>query len=316
MPYSAETPYFGLPYRQDGDISSGAEEERAWAPLDATLQGVIDAVGVGAISGGIGTMVAGEVVISALKAIVPDDLGGVYVEAEETTEDGAWFGSDGAWYVHCQLTETSRQDRTCVYYRDESEIPAADAILLMQVTVAGGIVTEVDNSVRALPAIAARLPVDQLIRIFGSAELFWDWLGDRLGAAYMGETPPDDIDARLTAMESGGGGGGGGTVYWGGLQKASGDPTTIDQEIDAKIVEYGSEHCQGGGGGGGATPVDVPWDCAAVNDLKARLKAIRTVDPEAASTQINSIYVVADVWGDGTGGSPDWTDRVNSTWLP
>ena len=130
MSYSGATTNFEFPYRQDGDISSGAQEQVAWEALDGALQGLVDGLGVGVIAGGEGTIDGGDLVISALKAIIADGTGGVYVEHAEAIYEAGDFG-EGDSYIHAQLTATSRADKSCTYYIDTDPDPAADAICLV-----------------------------------------------------------------------------------------------------------------------------------------------------------------------------------------
>jgi len=312
MSYTGETTNFGLPYRQDGDISSGAQEQVAWEGLDGALQGAIDGVGVGVLEGGVGAIDGGLLVISPLLAIIPDGSGGVLVEHVEETYGAGEFG-EGDSYIHAQLTATSRADRSCTYYIDTDPTPLADAICLVRVTVAAGVITAVDNTVKAAPAIEARLAWERIKRSADDPSTLLENLSDWLGTAYVGETPPADVDTRLTALEGGGGGGGGGTVVWGGLEKGVADDTTIDEEIDAKIAEH-VVNVQHGGGGGGGTAVSVEDDCFRANDIRSRLLQVRSHSPDVVATQRNAIYIVDGVYGDGSGGSPDFIDHVNSTW--
>ena len=46
------------------------------------------------------------------------------------------------------------------------------------------------------------------------------------------------------------------------------------------------------------------------------LKLTRSVDPEHALHMIDCVVLVWTIWGDGTAGSPDYVDAVNSTWVP
>ena len=126
------------------------------------------------------------------------------------------------------------------------------------------------------------------------------------------------LDSRVTDLESAGGGTGGGPAYWGGLDKAAGDATTIDQEIDGAVTAHvAALHGAVADGGGGSTPDPVlPWDVDAVNQAAELLKLTRSVDPDLPATQVDAVVVVWSVFGDGTGGTPDFIDRVNSTWLP
>jgi len=313
MAYSGETTNFGLPYRQDGDLSSGAQEQVAWEGLDGVLQGVIDGIGVGVLEGGHGTLDPFPdtvLSVSALKAIIPDGTGGVYVEHEAVELPASFFEGVG-YYLHVQLTATSRADRSCVYYADSSPTPAADALVLCYAPVGAGNFLSVDNTVKAPPAVEARLAWERITRNADDPATLLENLAAWLGTAYVGETPPADVDTRLTGLESGGGGGGGGTVYWNGLERTVSDPTTIAQAIAAAVAAHLAAAQHGGGGG---TAVTVEDDVFRANDIRSRLLQVRSHSPDVVATQRNALYIVDGVYGDGSGGSPDFVDHVNSTW--
>ena len=311
MGYTGETGNFLLRYMEDGDTSSGSENEFSWGLLDGILQRCLDAIGEGVISGGVGSVVGADLALTALVAIIADETGGVPVGHEADTLLAAEF-AEGTNYVHCQLTETSRTDGSCEYYIDTSPTPASDAITICQVTVTGGAVTAVDNTVKLPPALAERIPWEVLHRSYDDDTTLLAFLTAALGADYVGETPPADVDTRLTALEAGGGGGGG-TVFWGALEKGAGDPTTIEQRIVALIAEHVAAVPHGGGGGGGEAVV-LPWDIEWVNQAKHLMMATRWM-PDMPATQVDSIVIVEGSYGDGSGGSPDWIDREHSTWV-
>jgi hypothetical protein len=161
--------------------------------------------------------------------------------------------------------------------------------------------TAVDDSnadrVANLAGMAARLV---------SAEADVDALQAAVGIPYSAVDPLDD---RVTALENAGPGGAAAT--WGAMAKAAGDPTTVDQEIAAAIAAIPAPT---GGTGDGSTTVSLPWDIEAANQGRMLLKLTRTVDPELPVDQVDCICIVNGVWGDGTDGSPDFIDRVHSTW--
>lgn len=138
---------------------------------------------------------------------------------------------------------------------------------------------------------------------------------DRLTIA---EADIDALDGRVTDIESGAVGGSG-PAYWGALGKASSDATTITQAIEAGIDAHEADKHSGEvdtGDDNGTTVIIMPQDVDAVNQARHLLKYTRTVDPDGAADQVDAVTIVWGVWGDGTGGSPDFVDRVNSTWLP
>lgn len=310
--YTYQDELWGMPVPADGD-TGWAPDERVKTVLIARLfQRLCDAVGVGVISGGAGSIVGGALSLTACTALIADADGAVPVEKAASTVAAAGF-SEGTNWVHLQLGTDARSDGTdCGYYVGASETPADDAILICQVTVSGGSLTAVDNTVKAIPTIAGRIPWESLTRSYDDATTLLAFLTGALGDAYMAETA-DDVDTRLSALEAGGGGGGGGgTVYWGALQQSAGLTTTLIQYISGVIADHllNAEH---GGGSGGATEILNPWDIDSVNQALALLSEVRDDNGAAAETQIDSVVVVFGVYGDGTG-DVDFVDEVNSTW--
>ena len=195
-------------------------------------------------------------------------------------------------------------------------------------TKAGGVLTAVDNSVRAAPAISLRIPWTGLVRVFGGTETLEELLTAALGAAYLGETAPDDVDARLTELEalSGGGGGGeGGTLYWGLLAKASGDSTLIAQAIStavdaaiaAHVTAYHTSSGDGGGTGGGTTTIinqAEEWDEDAYNQALIVMHLTHYF-PDLPEQHRNAATVVRDHYGHGDGADgKNFVDDANSDW--
>ena len=128
------------------------------------------------------------------------------------------------------------------------------------------------------------------------------------------EAADDALDERVTLLEEGGGGGGGGAVVYAyRLPWAPGDGRTNEQVIDEKIADA-VEGLGSGGTGGGSVSLAVQYDTDVVNQAYHLLKTTQTVDPETPVTQVDAVTIVPGVYGDGSGGSPDFWDRVNSTW--
>lgn len=309
--YSYSEGFWGLPAPADGEFGWAPDEQLKVELIGRLFQRLLDAVGAGVISGGEGSIAGGNLALSALVAIVDDELGAVPVQATPTTLMASEFAA-GDSYVHVQLGETARADGSCAYYISASETPAADALAICKVTRTGAVITAVDNTVKAVPAIASRIPWSVLARSYDDATTLLALLTSMLGAGYLDGTVTDDVDARLTALESGGGGGGAGTVYWGALQQTVSIATTIAQAIAAAIAEHMAtvQH----GGADGVTEVLEPWDVDAVNQSLSVLTEIRQVNPEAAWNHVDAVTVVWGVYGDGSHGSPDFIDWVNSSW--
>ena len=310
--YGYSEGYWGLPAPADGEFGWAPDEQLKVELIGRLFQRLLDAVGAGVITGGEGSIVAGNLALSALVAIIDDDLGAVPVQATPATLSASLFAA-GDSYVHVQLAETARADGSCAYYISVSETPAADALVVCKVTKAGAVITAVDNTVKAVPVIAGRLPWTVLARSYDDATTLLALLTSMLGAGYLDGTVTDDVDARLTALETAPSGGGGtGTVYWGALQQTASVATTIAQAIAAAIAEHLAtvQH----GGADGVTEVLEPWDVDAVNQSLSVLTDVRQVNPEAAWNHVDAVTVVWGVYGDGSHGSPDFIDWVNSSW--
>lgn len=132
-------------------------------------------------------------------------------------------------------------------------------------------------------------------------------LDSAIGIPYTGSV---SLQARVTTLE-GGGDGGSQVVYWGALQKANGDPTTVDQEIASKIAALPSA-----GGSGSGVAVSKQWDVDAVNQSKHLLRYTGATDHQGPANAVDCVTIVWGCYGDGSNSSPDFVDRVHSTWLP
>ena len=169
----AQEPLFGLGYPTGGMASSAAEQLRTES-LARLAQAFLQALGSGIYEGGVGSIVGDDLSISELGhvssgievagALVPDALGAVPVYSAAATILLAEF-AEGVNYVHVQIGETAREDQGCGYYVDASATPAPDALLVLKATVTAGVLTAVDNTVRAAPAIQSRLTWAGLMRV-------------------------------------------------------------------------------------------------------------------------------------------------------
>jgi len=317
--YTGREELFGLGFPQEGETGTPHDEEVKTAAIGRLLGGMLDALGPGIYSGGVGSLVDGDLVVSALGGLIPDDLGAVPASAALRTWTAAEI-NNGVSYVHVQLGATAREDGAAAFYVSASATPAPDALLVCKVTKAGGALTAVDNSVRAAPAITVRIPWAGLLRVFGGAETLEELLTAVLGAAYLGATPPTDVDTRLADLEAGGGGGGGGgTTYWGLLQLSSGDSTLISQAIAAAvdvaiathIVDY---HGDTGGGGGTTTAAAEEWDEEAYNFAQTVMHLAHYV-PDLPEAHRNVATVVRDHYGHGDGADGlNFVDDAASDW--
>ena len=124
-----------------------------------------------------------------------------------------------------------------------------------------------------------------------------------------------DHEARLTAQENTGGSETGGYRYYRDMPLEPGDETTPPQLMDKKLADHVTAlHGEGGETATGDTIIIEPNDTEAVNQALALLQDIETDNVQAGATQIDCMIIVPMKWGDGSNGSPDFVDRVNSTW--
>jgi hypothetical protein len=314
--YTGREELFGLGYPGDGETINEHDEALQIGSIGRLIGAMLGALGCGIYRGGVGAIAGGSLVISELGwaagevlvpgAVIEDSLGAVPVyHAEETLEPSAF--AEGMNYVHVQVGETARTDLSCGYYVDTSDVPAPDALLVCAVTVTAGVITAVDNSVRAAPAIAARIPWAGLVRVFGGTETLESLLNTILGAAYLGAAPPDAVHTRLAALEAlvgALGGGTGATVYWWLLPMLPGDATTIPQWVrtitDALAARVTALEAAGSGGTA-TTVVEVEeWDENSHN-LGLLCVALTHHLPDIVSGQRNVATVVRDHYGHGDG---------------
>ena len=300
---------FGLPYPTGGGEISAAVEQDKTAAIARVLAAMLGAVGIGIVAGGVGTIVDGDLHLTASSALVSDELGCVPVADTAQVIAAAQF-AEGTNYVHLQADETARVDGACGYYVSGSATPATGAVLVCQVTVTGGVLTAVDNSVRVPPAIVRRIAWPALVRAAGSAETLLEFVTAALGEAYVGATPPASVDDRLSVVEAGGGSGGTGLGYWGTAQRLPGDPTQIPQYVTALLealkTELQAEIAAGGTGAGSSTAAE-PWDVDGANQSLALLAEIGSDNPAAGDTQRDSAILVPGV----REGCVDW---AHTTW--
>ncbi len=316
--YTGREELFGIGYPADGEIINEHDEALQIGMIGRLIGAMLGALGEGIFRGGVGSIVSGNLVLSELGwtaenvtvpgAVIEDSLGAVPVyHAEETLAPAAF--TNGTNYVHVQVGETARTDLSCGYYVDTTATPAPDALLVCSVTVAGGVIMAVDNSVRAAPAIAARLPWAGLVRVFGGTETLESLLNTILGAAYLATSPPDDVDTRLTTLEDYIGTLGapeGTTVYWALLQYTAGDATTIPQWVraitDALDTRVTALEAAGGttSGSGTSTSAVEEWDEVAYNHAMG-LMEISHFLPDVLQNQRNAATTVRDHYGHGDG---------------
>jgi hypothetical protein len=315
--YTGSEPIFGLGYPAEGETGTPHDEGVKTEAIGRIMGAMLGALGVGIYRGGVGSIVGADLVISEMGwvegevtvpgAVIEDDLGAVPVYSAEETLAAAGF-AEGINYVHVQVGATAREDQGCGYYIDGSATPAPDALLVCKVTVAGGVVTAVDNSVRAAPAIAGRIPWAALVRVFGGDQSLEAFLTAALGANYLATVPPASVDSRLVLLEAymGGGGGGGGefgAVYWWLLALSPTDATTIPQWVqtitDALAVRLDALEAAGSGSSGAAVvQMVLPDDVA--NQAILMMTGAHYL-PDLPTAQRNTATVVENHYGRGDG---------------
>lgn len=322
--YTEAEPLFGLGYPADGQTINEHDEGLQIGTIARLIGAMLGALGEGIYRGGVGSIVSGSLVLSELGwtaddvtvpgAVIEDSLGAVPVyHAAETLAVGEF--ATGTNYVHLQVGATARTDLGCGYYVDDSATPAPDALLVCSVTVVGGVITAVDNTVRAAPAIAARIPWAGLSRVFGGAQTLEAFLTAALGAAYLATSPPDSVDSRLELLEElvGAIGSGATTVYWPLLPYSVSDPTTIPQYVTALTNALGARITaleSAASGGAATTVVEVEeWDEDSANQSMLLLD-LTHMFPDLPTNQENAATVVRDHYGHGDG--EDEVDYVDA----
>jgi hypothetical protein len=319
--YTLVEPLFGIGYPNEGETGSPHDEGVKATQIATLISGMLTALGPGIYAGGVGSLAGGGLVVSGpLVAVVEDSLGALVVVVEEETLGAGEFAT-GLNYVHLQATELARSLQTGEMYVSQSATPAEGALVVCAVTKAGGALTAVDNSVRSAPAITARLPWQELRRVFGAEETLGEALAAILGSVYLGAERPDDVDTRLAALEAGGvgGGEGGGYEYWRTMPKANGDDTRIEQEIEtrvaaamaAHVAEYHAEEEPAGGTGGAGVE---QWDDDSYNQSQMAMYVTHML-PDMPEQHRNAVTVVDEHYGDGSGDDTvNWIDTENSDW--
>lgn len=283
--------------------------------LDAQTEGALEGIGAGVVEGGVVTAGGGlSVNVTPLRAVADTQHGMVFIA---TTDAGVVTGlpSTGTVYIWVRAVfrvapedPDSRESGYAELFWSVSDEGEADAVLLAKVVTSGGAIVSVDEARTFVTATQA----------LNLAEALWDGvegIKNAVGDDYFGASPPAaSLDDRVDALEAGGGGEGG-PVYWKGLQKGLGDPTTIEQQIAADILEHVTGyHSQTGGGGAGIAAGE--WDVDALNQALAALKITRSVDPDHPVWFRECAVIVWGAYGEGSGGTPEYVDWDHSTWLP
>lgn len=285
--------------------------------LDTQVVGALESVGYGVVEGGAVAAGSGlSVTVSPLKAIANTEHGACFLSTwgENGIVEALPNGTTSYIWVRAVFRiapedPESRETGFAELFWSVADTGEPNAVLLAKVVTSGGLVTSVEDSRTFVPAIQALNLVEGLSDGVDAAKA-------AIGDEYFGASPPAaSLNDRVDALESGGGGEGEGTVYWKGLQKGLGDPTTIEQQIAADILEHVTGyHSQTGGGGAGIAAGE--WDVDALNQALAALKVTRSVDPDHPVWFRECAVIVWGAYGEGSGGTPEYVDWDHSTWLP
>ena len=283
--------------------------------LDTQIHGAMEGHGAGVIAGGVTTDGGGLTVsVAALKAILDTTKLLTYIQTEAPTVVSG-LPADSTVYIHATAVflvspgdPDSREDATVDidYSLLDSE---ADSLLLAEVVTGAATITSVTDR-RAYTVGQTALDA----ATSGGTDI--TAIETYIGADYFDGTPPTDIDTRLDAVEAAAGG----PNYWENQEKNAGDTTTPGAEMDSKDAAVVSDHISEYHAAGADEDVALPevWAIDAVNQAKMLLRMTRTLDPDMPVNQVDALNVVWGIFGDGSGtpATPDFIDRVNSTWLP
>ncbi len=283
--------------------------------LDTQVVGALEGVGEGVIEGGVVSAGSGlSVYVTQLAAVVNTEVGLCFI-ATDSQSQVSDLPANSTLYLYAQTyivegggEADSRESGTVVFDTNNTGGEVSGATLLAKIVTVSASVGSVTDLRTFIPAIATQQSaqdVEDAIEAIRTA----------IGAQYFTSSPPSrSLDARVDDLEAAedGGGGEAGPVYWGGLDKAAGDATSVDQAIQAAIADI---EVDGGGDGIVAVP-EPPWDVDAVNQAKAALDVIENLRATHAEHYVDTVAVVWGIWGDGSSGTPNFIDEENSTWLP
>lgn len=281
--YTGFEPLFGLGFPMEGELGTPADEGTRTRQIARVLGAMLGALGPGIYSGMVGSIVGGDVSLTAGAAVVSDELGAVPIAAGIEVITASQCAEGDQNFVHVQADETARTDGACGYVVLSTATPPAGGLLVCQVTVTDGVITAVDNAVRVAPAISDRLPW---------AAKIVETLAAVIGLPY---TNPLTLDARLALVESGTGGGATGDWFWDGKARSQGDNTQIPQFVQKAIEDALAGLPAGGTGGTAGTTAAAPWDVDGANQSLALLTEIDQDNAAAGDTQRDSALVVPGV---------------------
>jgi hypothetical protein len=306
----------------EGQPLAAAEYNALVRIIDAQLMGgALQGIGAGVISGfevtaGVGLSAA----IAAGNAVLPFGDGLVYVELTAPltlaglTDDRAavYF-----WIEALSLETTdfdSRQDAECRIVWNTANTPPANSLPLHLGSTAGGafvLGTDLRTYCPARQGAALASAVAALQTAVGT-----------------GYANVRSLDTRVSDLEATGGSATGGYRLWKDMPRDVGDDTTPEQAMDAKDTAAIAAHVAALHGAAGGSEIisvdDQTTDLDSVNGILDVMQDIITDNPAAGALLIDTVILVPGKWGDGspyvdhngaTQSSPDYIDRVNSTWL-
>lgn len=304
--YTGRGSLFGLGFPgADGEFGSPHDEGAKVGGIERLFGALLGALGAGIFSGGVGSISGGDLQLSAVSALVEDELGTVPI-ADTAQVIAATQFAEGLNYVHLQAGENARADGECGYYVSGSEVPPSGGVLVCGVKVEGGALTAVDNAVRMAPEIVHRIPLLDLMMVMGGTQTARQFLTAALGAAYLGATPPASVADRLMTLEAlitGGVGGGGGTgpIFAALLAMSATDQRLVPQFVTDTVNDAIAAAGVGTtGGSGGAAATSTLRDDDSYNLGMLVLELTQWL-PDAPVYQRNAATIRAGVYGDGSG---------------
>jgi hypothetical protein len=282
------------------------------------MQGALRGLGQGLIEGFAGSRTGLTYAVASGCAIAPFVLeagseGVVFVDAPDGLEVTLPDDSPVWLWLQAALPDDTdydaRQDAVVFLVYTTTATQPPNSLPLEKGTTTGGVYAMSEDLREMCPARSAADLAAAIAQ-----------LQSAVGDAYLETPQPDGIDTRLSDLETmvGGGGGGDGTPYWKNMPESPSSARTPEQMAqavaDADVAAHVAALHQGETPGGEeSTPVEA-FDIDANNQSRALLKTVRSVDADGAETQVDAVTIVWGVYGDGSGGSPDFIDRVNSTW--
>ena len=282
--------YVEVPFKamQTGEVPPAVGySQYNWSLARWLVYSILSGIGDGIITGFHASVSAGNALIDASPdpahvAIITDATGPVIVRTTaDVTRLAADMTPDGAHYVYASLDATSRTAQTWAVGSQMSATPPTGAANICKATVAGGVVTAVDNTVKADPQIINRLfwgsgnlqysPDDSATLVSAITDL-----RDAITNAWP-YAEASSLHERVDALE---GLGLGTTTYWGALQRALGDTQTVPAFVATEMASHlGSYHSgTGGDNNAGVVPLQTNFNEDAVNNMKQTLRLLHT-DP-------------------------------------